>query len=131
MKVSKFFYLVDANANGYCIGDVVKKEFDSWDGYSEKYNLLIGKSINGYEDLLYQMNIDYDFLKQVNRLDVISPDCFYSDKNDVKQFIDFIDSIDMHFIIHHKIFSREDLFVRFEACNHSYIDESIKHISKS
>ena len=133
MKVNKFFWtLKDAKylGHGDCIGEVVKNHFDYYD-CSKHYNLLDGKSINGYEELLYQMQIDYDFLKQVNRLDVISPDCFYSDKNDVKQFIDFIDSIDMHFIIHHKIFSREDLFVRFEACNHSYIDESIKHISKS
>ena len=130
MKVNKFFWtLKDAKylGHGDCIGEVVKNYFDYYD-YSKKYNLLDGKSINGYEELLYQMQIDYDFLKQVNRLDVISPDCFYSDKEEVKQFIDFIGSMDMHFVLHHKIFNKEGLSVRFEACHHDYITECIKHL---
>ena len=133
MKVNKFFWtLKDAKylGHGDCIGEVVKNHFDYYD-CSKHYNLLDGKSINGYEELLYQMQIDYDFLKQVNRLDVISPDCFYSDKEEVKQFIDFIDYMDMRFVLNHKIFNKEGLSVRFEACHFDYITECIKHLSST
>lgn len=132
MEVYKFFWASkDARylGHGDDLEDVVKRELDSFDGYKKSYNLLIDKNQNYYGDLLYQMQIDYDFLKQVNRFEVISADCFYSEKEDVKQFIDFLASRDICFIIHTKIYNSKGLDVRFEACHHDLINECIRYIS--
>lgn len=132
MKVIKFFWASrDAKYLGVggCLESVVRTEIDRWDFYKDSYNLLIGKTENEYGDLLYQMQIDCGFLKGVNRLDVIKADCFYSEKEDVKQFIDFLNDRDIYFIIKRKIYIKEGLDVVFEVCHHDSIDECLQYIS--